>query len=404
MSVDSLWRNKRRALLTMLGIVIGVGSVIVMLAIGQAAERFILSQVASFGSDLLFIRNGPGDGKQASGPPTTAVKQTLTEHDYEALQRQSWIRAVGANVYSQLLVESPTKSLRVQIAGSAESEVVIYNVEIESGEFIGAEDVTGKARIAVLGHDLAHDFFGEEDPLGKTVKIGKKSYRVIGVLKPAGTRFFTNLDRQIYVPFSSLMEQLNIERLQFISVKIGDVSASEAQERIRGILRDKHRLDNPEADLAKDDFFVATQEDTARRAGTIGTILQVLLSSVAAISLLVGGVGIMNIMYVTVTERTREIGLRKAIGAQSQDVLRQFLAEAIFLTVVAGVIGILSGVTLSFVGLQVLAVYQDGWSFAMPWNGIGLGFGVSVLIGIVFGYFPARRAAQLHPIEALRYE
>jgi putative ABC transport system permease protein len=200
------------------------------------------------------------------------------------------------------------------------------------------------------------------------------------------------------------MTQLNMEKLQFMSVKTGTVATNEAKERIRIILRESHRIDNPTGDLSKDDFFIASQEDTAERAGMIGTILSVLLSSIASISLVVGGVGIMNIMYVTVTERTREIGLRKAIGARGQDILRQFLYEAIFLSVCAGILGIIVGMGFSWLGLQALAAYQKGWSFNMPWSGAALGFGVSVAIGIVFGYFPARKAAKLNPIEALRYE
>jgi len=401
-SLNSLLRNKARAVLTMLGIVIGIASVILMLAVGNAAQDFIMSQVASFGSDLLFVRSGQGDGKQL-GPPTV-TKQVITVKDFKKLKEQSWVRSVDADVFTSGVVDYESESLRAQIEGTSETGASIFSVDLEQGSYFTSDDVDSKSKVAVLGHDIAQDLFGAENPLGKSIKIQKQNYRVIGVLQTAGTRFFTNLDRQIYVPFSTLMTQLNMEKLQFMSVKTGTVATNEAKERIRIILRESHRIDNPTGDLSKDDFFIASQEDTAERAGMIGTILSVLLSSIASISLVVGGVGIMNIMYVTVTERTREIGLRKAIGARGQDILRQFLYEAIFLSVCAGILGIIVGMGFSWLGLQALAAYQKGWSFNMPWSGAALGFGVSVAIGIVFGYFPARKAAKLNPIEALRYE
>lgn len=403
-SVKSLARNKKRSALTMLGIIIGIASVILMLSVGQAAERYILSQVASFGSDLIFVRNGPGDGRQGSGPPTQAVKQTITIDDFDKLKQQSWIRSVGADVYSDLLVEYEGQNFHVRVAGTAETEPIMFNTEIQDGSFYTEDDISSANAVTVIGSGLASDLFGAENPIGKRVKIQKKSYRVIGVMKPAGTKFFTDLDRQVYVPITTLMQQLNIDRLQFMTVKIGNTPPADAKERIRLLLRDTHKLDNPIGDLSKDDFFVATQEDIMQKAGIIGSILQILLTSIAAISLVVGGVGIMNIMYVTVTERTREIGLRKAIGANARDILAQFLSEAVVLSMLAGIAGIVAGLGMSWLGLLALSRYQSGWSFAAPLNAVALGFGVSVAIGIVFGYFPALRAAKLHPIEALRYE
>lgn len=405
MAWASLVRNKGRAVLTMLGIVIGVASVILMLSVGQAAERYILSQVASFGSDMIFIRNGPGDGSQGSGPPTTAVKQTLTMKDFRKLKQQSWIRLVDADVMSSMLVEYGGLSRTRGISGSSENGLSIYDAEIEHGNFFTAEDVDARARSAVIGSGIADEFFGREDPIGKQIKIDKRPYHVIGVLKPAGTRFFTNLDKQIYVPVTSLMQDLNAEHVQFIAVRIGNTPPAEAKERIRILLREQHNLDNPTGDLTKDDFFVAGQEDAQQSAGAIGNILQILLVSIAAISLIVGGVGIMNIMFVSVTERTREIGLRKAVGAKQRDILGQFLAEAILLCLCGGLIGVASGVGFSWLGIRALQAFQSAsWTFVMPVNGILLGLGVSTAIGIVFGYYPAKKAAELNPIEALQYE
>lgn len=400
----SLIRNKGRAVLTMLGIVIGVASVILMLSVGQAAESYILSQVASFGSDMIFVRNGPGDGSQGSGPPTTAVKQTLTIKDFRKLKQQSWIRLVDADVMSSLLVEYGGLSRTRGISGSSENGLSIYDAEISLGSFFTAEDVDARARSAVIGSSIADEFFGQEDPIGKQIKIDKRPYHIIGVLKPAGTRFFTNLDKQIYVPVTSLMQDLNVDYVQFIAVRIGNTPSNEAKERIRVLLRDQHNLDNPTGDLKKDDFFVAGQEDAQQRAGAIGNILQILLVSIAGISLIVGGVGIMNIMLVSVTERTREIGLRKAVGAKPGDILGQFLAEAILLCFCGGIIGVTFGVGASWLGIKALQSFQAGWTYILPTNGILLGLGVSTAIGLVFGYYPAKRAADLNPIEALQYE
>lgn len=400
-----MFRHRRRAALTMLGIVIGVASVILMLSVGHAAENYILSQVASFGSDLLFVRNGPGDGSTGAGPPTMTVKQTLTLDDYRKIRKQPWVSAISGTYYQDLLVEYQSVSFRKRVSGVTESDADIFNTKIAVGRFLAEDEVDSRARVAVLGSDVAEDLFGQEDPLGKRVKIQKLYYRVIGVLEPAGTRFFTNLDQSVYVPVTSLMQALNKNRLQFISIKIGGLDPEEAKERIRILLREAHNLDNPTGELSKDDFFVATQEDTAERAGVIGSVLQILLVSIAAISLVVGGVGIMNIMFVTVTERTREIGLRKAIGARRRDILRQFLYEAVLICLFGGAIGAIVGIAFSWLGIWLLVQYQSpSWTFVFPMDGVLWGMGVSMAIGIVFGYYPAKQAAALDPIRALQYE
>jgi len=390
----------------MLGIVIGVMSVILMLSVGQAAENYILSQVASFGSDLMIVRSGPGDGGgTSSGPPNMTIKQTVDLDDYERLKKENWVEAISASYFSDLLVEYQNASITPRVAGVTQDETVVYNTSIKEGNFISESDVDSSARVAVLGIDAADDLFGQENPIGKRIKIKKQNYRVIGILDRAGTRFFTNLDKGVYVPVTTLMRDLNQDYVFSLSLKIGNMSADEAKERIRIILRDTHNLDNPEGDLSKDDFFIAGQEDTAAAAGVIGSILQVLLASIAAISLIVGGVGIMNIMFVTVTERTREIGLRKAVGAKQSDILAQFLIEAVVLCIVGGLIGVLAGISISYLGIEILRAFEsDNWIFMIPWDGVFLGLGVSTAIGIIFGYIPARRAAKYNAIKALQYE
>ncbi len=405
-SWQNLIRNRKRAALTMLGIVIGVMSVILMLSVGKAAENYILGQVAAFGSDLIIVRSGPGDGSgMSAGPPNMTLKQTVDMRDYRRLRQENWIQAITASYFSDLLVEYQDISTTPRITGVTQDELLVYNTRVKEGNFVSEADVDASSRVAVLGIDLANDLFGQENPIGKKIKIKKQPYRVIGVLDRAGTRFFTNLDKSVYVPVTTLMRELNTDYVFSITMKIGDTPAEEAKERIRIILRDTHNLDNPEGDLAKDDFFIAGQEDTAAAAGMIGSILQVLLASIAAISLIVGGVGIMNIMFVTVTERTREIGLRKAIGAKRGDILSQFLVEAIALCIAGGIIGIIGGITISWLGIQALRAFEsENWIFQIPWDGVFLGLTVSTAIGVIFGFIPARRAANYDAIKALQYE
>lgn len=402
MAFSSLTRNKSRTVLTMLGLVIGIMSVILMLSIGQAAERYLLSQIASsFSSDMIFAQNGRG--AESGGPPSPTQKKSLTDKDLEKLQSQAWLRVVEPFIVQSDLATFEGTSRRVSLNGVTNFSLDIYPDRPETGRFIDASDVDGHARIIVLGRAVAQDLFANSEPIGKSVKIGKRSYRVVGVMEKGGTRFFTNVDDQVYIPVTTAMDAYNRKNVDFIAMKT-DLSINEAKDRIRDVLRYTNNIDIPNDDLSKDDFRLGAQADAAASAGQIGLILQVLLGSIAAISLLVGGIGIMNIMYVTVTERTAEIGLRKAIGARPNDILKQFLAEAIVVTALGGLIGILLGVSLSFLGITALASFQAGWSFAFPTDAIILAFSVSTGIGIVFGYFPARRAAKLSPMEALRYE
>ncbi len=401
-AVSSLLRTKGRSGLTVLGIVIGIASVILMLSVGQAAQAYLLSQVAAFGSDLVIVTNGRGDEMQG-GPPDVTQKLTLTYDDYKRLKRETWVKNAAASVVSTDVATFGPVSKFVSVGGSTPDEPIMFNAEVDRGRFIQDEDVNANASVIVLGASIAQDLFGEQNPIGQQVKIAKRNFRVVGVMKHAGGRFFSEPDDEVYIPVTSALRLYNKERLNFIMLKT-TTGMNEAKDLVRVTLRESHNLNNPQGVLSKDDFRVATQEDAVRNAGIIGGILQILLASVAAISLLVGGIGIMNIMYVNVTERTHEIGLRKALGAKRNDVMNQFLAEALFLTLLGGVLGIASGLALSWTAIQIILQFQSGWSFILPWNGIALGFGVSAAIGLIFGFFPARKAAGLHPIEALRFE
>lgn len=401
----SLLRTKNRTVLTMLGIVIGIASVILMLSIGRSAESFLLSQVASFGSDLIIVTNGRGDVRSGDPASQQLEKQSLTLNDYKKLMEQPWVKVANANLISQDTIVYGNESVISSVYGSGPGEIELYSSELETGMFISDAQVDSRSRVAVLGNGIAKRLFGETNPIGNTIKINKRTFRVIGVMKAGGSRFFTDLDQLVYIPVTSALDLYNRDRLNFIMFKAQEgIPLSDAQNRVRLLFRDTHKLDNPEADLAKDDFRVLSQEDAVRNAGIIGTILQILLGSIAGISLLVGGIGIMNIMYVTVTERTSEIGLRKALGAKPEDIMGQFLMESVLLTGVGGLVGVLSGILLTYLGIVAISNYQAGWAFIVPMDGIVLAVGVSTIIGIGFGYFPAKKAAGLEAIEALRYE
>ncbi len=399
-SLQSLNRTRARSFLTMLGIIIGIMSVIMMLSIGEAAQRFILSQVSAFGSDVLAINNG---AKEQSGQPSLFIKESLEIRDVKKLQAYPWVTYIAGVVDASDQLTANGYSTNVQILGTMPDEMFLSEHTLAQGSFFGQSSVDSGERVMVLGYDVADAAFGSDSAIGKSVKVSGTNFRVIGVMQKSGTKSFTNVDKQVYIPVTAGMDLYNKKYLSRISIKTS-IPLNDAKERISIALRERHNLDNPTGDLAKDDFNITTQEDAIKSAAQIANILQILLTSIAAISLIVGGIGIMNIMYVAVTERIKEIGLRKAIGARYGDILGQFLVEAVMQTMMGGLIGITLGISFSWILIQVISNFMEGWTFALSWNGIILGFTVSAAIGIVFGYFPARKAAKLHPIEALRFE
>jgi len=399
-SLQSLARTKARSVLTMLGIVIGVMSVIMMLSLGEAAQRYILAQVSSFGSDTVFIVNGPSVD---SGQPAIFSKQSLTYRDVKKLQTYPWVTMITGTVTQSDNLTANGLATDVQVLGTMPDEIRLNDTQPTLGAFFSMTAVESHARDAVLGYDIANQAFGAENPIGKTVKIGKVGFKIVGVMQKAGTKGFQNVDKQVFIPVTAAQDLYNATYLTQISAKT-TLSLAEVKDRLAIVLRNNHNIDNPTGDPTKDDFHVQTQEDLVKSASTVAGILQILLTSIAAISLLVGGIGIMNIMYVSVTERTKEIGLRKSIGARRPDILNQFVFEAVVQTLLGGMIGTALGITLSWLGIQVINAFNPGWTFVLSTNGILLGLSVSGAIGLVFGYFPARRAAMLHPIDALRQE
>lgn len=385
-------------MLTMLGIVIGILSVILVLSIGEAAQRYIIDQVAVFGSDLVQIANGPKE-PSAGSTPTAFVRQSLTFKDYQDLQRAPWVTEVVAGVTLNDVARINGDDVAVSVAGTSPDELAIYGLQVAQGQFFTETELDGRARVAVLGWKIAKSAFGQEDPIGKTISLNKQLFRITGVMEEAGTKSFQDLDKRVYIPVSSALDVYNRKFVQGISLKT-DLALSDAIRRTEEFVRDRHNI----TDINDDDFHIQTQDDAIRNTQQITSILQILLASIAAISLVVGGIGIMNIMYVTVTERIKEIGLRKSIGARRGDILGQFLVEAVVLTTLGGIIGIILGIGLTWLAIAAISSFQSGWTFGISSKGVILGLGVSTAIGIVFGYAPARSASALSPIEALRHE
>lgn len=397
-SFMALTSNKARSFLTILGIVIGIGSVIAMVSVGQGASSQIRSSIQSIGSNLITV--SPGFGRNFS--PVSSGRggaTTLTLKDAEEIAKQvSSVLAVAPDLSRRYQITQKSFNTNTQVVGTTEQYLQVRNLTMDSGNFISQQNVSSIAKVAVLGPTARDDLFGEGmDPIGKIIKINRISFKVIGLTKTKGQQGFSNQDDMVYIPLSTAQKFLaGSESLSSISIQaIDEKSMAHVQTDITALLLSLHNISNPQ--LA--DFSVLNQADLVTTATQATNILTILLASIAGISLLVGGIGIMNMMLTTVTERTREIGLRKAIGAKKKDIVWQFLAEAVMLTFVGGLIGIILGIALSW-GISRFA----SMSTKVAFSSIALAVGVSASIGLIFGYYPAKRAAKLNPIEALRYE
>lgn len=395
-ALQSLTRNKGRTALTMLGIVIGILSVIVVLSIGEAAQRSILGQINSLGTDIIFLQNG--NKELANSPDQAFATPSLTYADGKKLKEQPWIKYTLPLIITSDLATGRGEDVTVQVTGTFPDEALLYDMKFKEGSFFDDSYVESRSKSVVLGYEVARTIFGDETAIGNSVKINNQNFRVIGVVVESGSRAFTDLDKSVYMPVTTAMDLYGQRFLTYAIVQPNGISQNETVARVTDLMRDTHRL--REGD--DDDFFMETMDEQVQSVSQITDILSIFLSSVAAISLLVGGIGIMNIMYVSVTERTAEIGLRKALGAKNRDVLGQFLAEAICLTAVGGLIGVVCGIGVTWLAIQAIATVQAGWTFGVSMNGIFLGFFVSTGVGILFGYAPAKQASRLRPIEALR--
>ena len=403
-STVSIRRNKSRSALTILGIVIGIASVILMLSIGKSAEGLILSEIADLGSDLVFVE--PSAGDPMSGPPNPFIEQSITMDDEEAVADTGLFLATSSILSSTYVVSHEEETQFASVEGTSEQYLDIFPADFLYGRFFTESEIDSYSRVAVLGKEMAEDLYGDQDPTGQKIKIDNIQFRIIGVFDEQGTRFFQDLDARVSLPVTTMQRDLmGVDYVSYLTLRVNDgVDLDFAKDEVRFVLRDEHDIDNPERSQDKDDFFVSSQNDAEDIIGVVGDVLTILLASIAAISLVVGGIGIMNIMLVSVTERTREIGLRKAIGATRNEILQQFLTEAVLLTMIGGVVGVLMGVFASVVVAFGAGFFLDDWAFNVPISGIIAGVVVATGVGVAFGVYPAKRAANLDPIEALRYE
>ena len=401
-SLRALSRNKMRTFLTMLGIIIGVGAVIAMVSIGTGAKAAVEDRFAAMGTNLLFVS---GASRQQAGVHSGfGGFQTLTIEDAEAIvERCPSVEATSPSVSTRAQVVYLNKNWNTSVQGTGERYPDIRKWEMASGTYFDETMVRSAAKVCVLGADVKKNLFDDPDfdPVGITIRIKKVPFTIIGVLKSKGqSGGFGSRDDMICVPYTTCMKRL--QKAEFLSSI--DVSASsssntaKAKQEIAELLRDRHRI----APGATDDFQVQDMSEIAEGAADATNILTLLLGSIASISLLVGGIGIMNIMLVSVTERIREIGIRMSIGARERDILVQFLAEAIVLSVIGGLLGIALGVGVSKL-LHFLPIFATIKTVvSMQW--VMLAFVISGSIGVFFGFYPARKASRLDPIEALRYE
>jgi len=417
-TIKDLLSRKGRSFLTILGIIIGVAGVIIIISLGAGAQSLVLGQITKLGTNLIGILPGKSND---NGPPAAVFGiqiKTLSLRDVESIKDKNkvpYATAVASFVSGSVTIISGRESVDTSFTATDGNYPKVQNLEMEKGQFFSEEESNAGSNVIVLGYDVALSLFPNGDELGQIVKIkipnnnravtsevGSIPFRVIGVQKKMGTVAFQNQDDQVFIPFSIGQRQLlGIDYLQFIRVKVDDaVNVKITMEDIKRVLREQHRITNP----SDDDFSVRDLADAIKILTSITGTLSVFLSLMAGISLIVGGIGIMNIMLVTVSERTREIGLRKAIGATRRNIRNQFLFESIILTLSGGIVGIVIGILISYLVAIGARFLGYDWAFIISPIAIVLAVGVSILTGVIFGLYPAIKAAKLDPIVALRYE
>jgi len=394
--LKAIARNKMRSMLTALGIIIGVACVIAMIGVGQGSQAAIQSQISALGSNFLMIF--PGVATQ-SGARIFTGQSSITEEDVAAVRAESpSVAYVSPMARSSAQVVAGNLNWGTSVQGVGVDWPFIRSWNVDRGVFFGESDVRAAAKVVVLGSTVANALFQGQDPVGQTVRIKNFPFRVIGVLETkGGSTMGQDQDDVVVAPYTTVMRLLKKTTKidMFMASAVSRNAVADAQTEIDALLRQRHRI-GPGQDA---DFMIRSQQEIAQTADQTSKTLSLLLASAASISLLVGGIGIMNIMLVSVTERTREIGIRMAIGAKGRDILTQFLIEALTLSIAGGAIGVTLGIAAS----RILA-WKAQWPIVLSPGAIGLAFGFSAAIGVFFGFYPARKASRLDPIEALRYE
>lgn len=404
--VRTIWfnlkSNKGRSVLSILGIVIGIAAVVMIISIGDGAQGLILSQIETAGSNTITIMPGAAE---EDGPPASVmgiVITTLKSDDAEALMKSNNVpdlESVSASVTGVDTITWGDESIGATFVGTMPSNLEVEDAKIQQGRFFFDDENKEMARVAVLGSALKKDLFGNSDALGERIKVGKESFTVVGIMKERGSVAFQNVDDQLFIPLLTAQKlMLGIDHVSLIRGKFSNVESVEnGIKYIKNILQDRHD--------GEEDFLVRSPQQAMEVLDTVTNALKFFLAGIAAISLIVGGVGIMNIMLISVLERTREIGLRKAIGATNKNILFQFLIETMIMSLSGGIIGVIIGIGMSFVIFVVVqSLGYSGWGFSISIISIFLACSVATCIGIFFGIWPAYQAAKKTPIEALRYE
>lgn len=406
-SIQFAWKNlaaaKWRTFLTILGIVIGIAAVQIVMSIGESAQALILGEIRNVGSNLVGVLPGASEEK---GPPASVfgiVTTTLKPEDMDAVAKQvPHITESVGYVSGTASVKYRDTSFQMSYQGVSAGLPEIENVTVASGRFFTEDENQGLAKVVVLGSARAKDLFGDEDPIGKRVSLGKINVDVIGVLASRGASSLSNSDQMAYVPLYTAQKLLlGIDYLSFARFKVdNERNLPLVTEEMRRVLRDRHNIEDGE----EDDFSIRNTADALKILTTVTDAVRYFLVFVAGISLFVGGIGIMNIMLISLKQRIREVGLRKALGARDHDVWLQFLAEAAFLSIAGGIVGMLFGILVTYVAAIIIQSLGYDWQFLLTFQSVFMAFVIAAVIGIVFGTYPARQAARVSPMEALRYE
>jgi len=397
-ALKAIYNNKMRSFLTMLGIIIGIASVIAMLGFGQGTKDQINSQISSMGSNMIMI--SPGGENRGGQRMDASSMQTLKMEDYEALRTEcAHVTYVSPSVSSSGQLVAGNNNYPASVTGCSPDYLQIRQLNMEEGNMFSEQDVKSSAKVAVIGKTIVDNLFPNEDPIGKTIRVNQIPFQVIGVLESKGTNSMgMDQDEIVLAPFTTVMKRmLSQSHLQGIQCSAVSEEATQlAMNEIEEVLRRNHKLKDGE----DNNFSMNSMQEIMETMDTVTSMMTMLLAAIAGISLVVGGIGIMNIMYVSVTERTKEIGLRMSVGARGVDILSQFLIEAVLICLTGGLIGIVCGYGLG----ALVESFSDQVTVSISGSSVALAFGVCVLIGMFFGWYPAKKAANLDPIEALRYE